>query len=325
MVSINNRKFVFLYLILFFTLYGVYSYIVLNYKYMYMNIEYPMWDNVKSVISNNKNNYNVLYIGDSRAKAGFIPNLFNKEHIKSVNLAVGGGTPIEGYYTLKEYLKNNITPKYIILSYSPFHLAKQDVFWHRTVRFNFLDIKKLNEIINASSEIEVSNATLGSKDKVLDYYIYTGKYMSEFVIGILEKRWGQYFDTINNLEKSNGHHYFGKLNLSNGLNAEVKMAKFTPSILLSLYLDKLLELGKKNNIKIYYYTMPFNKSSFDKMNSSFKNNYNKYIKLLGDRYNMTVLNKLYYLENENFGDSSHLFYGAEKVTLEIKNRFFSKQ
>jgi hypothetical protein len=71
--------------------------------------------------------------------------------------------------------------------------------------------------------------------------------------------------------------------------------------------------------------MPFNKSSFDKMNSSFKNNYNKYIKLLGDRYNMTVLNKLYYLENENFGDSSHLFYGAEKVTLEIKNRFFSKQ
>jgi hypothetical protein len=36
--------------------------------------------------------------------------------------------------------------------------------------------------------------------------------MREFVIGILEKRWGQYFDTINNLEKSNGHHYFGKLN-----------------------------------------------------------------------------------------------------------------
>ena len=64
--------------------------------------------------------------------------LLYQAEINSINLSVGGGTPIEGYYTLLEYLKNNKKPLYILLSYGPFHFEQADWFWTRNVRFDFL-------------------------------------------------------------------------------------------------------------------------------------------------------------------------------------------
>lgn len=59
------------------------------------------------------NNVDVVFVGNSRAKLGFIPNEFSG--YTSVNLGVGGSTPIICFYSLKRYLENNKPTKLIIL------------------------------------------------------------------------------------------------------------------------------------------------------------------------------------------------------------------
>lgn len=319
---INNKKFVYLCVILVIILSSISFYFMLNYKNLYMNIEYPMWDNVKKIINSKKDNdYNFITIGDSRAKVGFKSNLFDDNQINSINLSVGGGTPIEGYYTLFEYLKNNKKPLYILLSYGPFHLEQADCFWTRNVRFDFLKYDQLKDIISISKVIENDNTTLGNHEKLIDYKIKPYKYFKEFTTGLLERRWNTNKDIYSLLLNSKGHFYFGRQDYSNELNSEATKNSFIPSKVLNYYLEEIIKLAYINNIQVYYYTMPFNESSYLKMNKEYKSQYDNYINNLGFKYNMKILNNLDYLTNDNFGDPSHLYKGVEQVTLDIRNKF----
>ena len=67
--------------------------------------------------------------------------------------------------------------------------------------------------------------------------------------------------------------------------------------------------------------MPFNESSYRKMNKDYKSQYDNYINNLGLKYDMKILNTLDYLTDDNFGDPSHLYNGVEQVTLDIKNKY----
>ncbi|MCT7593187.1 hypothetical protein [Aliarcobacter butzleri] len=293
-----------------------------------MNIEYPMWDSVRKIM-NNKNSiyYNFITLGDSRTKAGFKPNLFNFKNdvfeINSINLSLGGSTPIEGYYTLYNYLLKNEKPQYLLLSYGPIHLMEQDCFWTRNVRFDFLEYNQLRDIINLSEIIEVDNKTIGNKEKIIDYKINTSKYFIEFSKGIYNQNWILNKEISDYLQTTNGQFLFGKNNYSSELNRETTKKNFVPAKILDYYFEKLLKLSKDNNIKVYYYTMPFNESSFYSINKDFKIQYDNYINSLSSKYQIEVLNKLNYLSNDNFGDSNHLHHGVDMVTLEIKEKFIN--
>ena len=66
-----------------------------------------MWYHIKEVVNSTYNeNIELIVIGDSRAKAAFIPS--ELPEINSFNLSLGGATPVEGYYILKKYLKGHI-------------------------------------------------------------------------------------------------------------------------------------------------------------------------------------------------------------------------
>lgn len=314
----NYKLFILIHLFIFLIFSSVYSFFVLNYKKLYMNSEFPMWENVKNV-KNNK--FNTIFIGDSRLKAGLKPLIFDYNTISSINLAVGGGTPIEGYYTLKNYLKNNKKPKYLLLSYAPFHLVSQDTFWKRTVRFNFLEDNLLEEVIDKGNTIENNNETLGNSEKLISFKFNTSKYFIEFIKGILYRRWIDNKRISEELVVSKGHYIFGSSDFSAGLNEEAWMNEFVPSILLNYYFEELLKLANQNNIIIFYYSMPFNESSYKKINKEFKYSYDDYINDLSIIYNIKLLNKLYYLPNENFGDASHLYKGIDNVSMDIRNKF----
>jgi hypothetical protein len=63
--------------------------------------------------------------------------------------------------------------------------------------------------------------------------------------------------------------------------------------------------------------MPFNESSFKKATVTYKNGYQNYIDKISLDNNITECNKLFFLPNNNFGDSSHLYHGAYKATNNI--------
>ena len=313
----NYKKFVYIFVSIIFIIIISYSYFVINHKNLYMSKEYPMWSNVKNI---KDKDYNFIVIGDSRAKAGFKPNVFNFNSIRSVNLSLGGSTPIEGYFTLLNYLKNNEKPNFLLISYTPIHIIRQDAFWKRAVRFNFINYNTLKEVINNGKNID-NNKTLGNKEKLIEYYLKPAKYYKELKNGLFKSQWKDNKKTLTYLDKSKGHYIFGKKHFSNGLNKETEMNIFVQSELIDFYFKKLLTLANSKNIKLFYYTMPFNKSSYFSLEKEFKNSYDVYIKTLSEKYNFQVLNELYYLPNDNFGDSSHLYKGIDKVTIDIQKSF----
>ena len=329
---LNSIKFILYILGGVFIILSIYSYIVLEHKILYMGGEYPMWRHVQNTINNNNNN--AILIGDSRAKAGFIPNKFNTDTINSVNLALGGITPIEGYYILKNYLSNNNTPKYLLMSFAPSHIYEQDTYWERTARFGFLEDNDYSDIYNTSlilndkttlaNKMNEPSLILGVENKHLDYKIFTQQYLTELKNGILYQRWCTNNQILKYLNTSRGHYYFGKRLGSSRLNTETKHTFFKPSKLINYYLEKTIELANKNSIKVFWYTMPFNKSSFNTVSTTFKKGYNQYIENLVDKHKITALNTLSYLGDAKFSDPSHLYMGIDEATEDIKIKFHSK-
>ena len=279
-----------------------------------------MWMQVKNNMNqNHKHKIDIVYLGDSRAKAAFIVNKFEENSkLNVLNFSIGGATPIEGYYSLKNFLKHNQV-KNILISYAPFHLTKQDVFWDRTVKFSFLKNEEYEEI-HSNAELFKDRYILDKN--YLDYKIKTGIYAIEFFKGISSLRWRLNKKTYAELIKSKGHYYFGRNDGSSDLNDESKEKNFLPSLLINSYLQNIIKLAQENNMKIYWYTMPFNESSFRQTSENYISRFEKYINDFASD-NFIVLNTLNYQNDKNFGDASHLFSGAINTTIDIKNKLDS--
>ena len=70
--------------------------------------------------------YSTLIIGDSTANSAYLPEVLSDD---TVNLALAGSSPVDGYYTLENYLKNNKAPKDIFVSYMDYHLDDDAFTW----------------------------------------------------------------------------------------------------------------------------------------------------------------------------------------------------
>jgi len=297
------------------SIFGIIVYLIFNYKMLYMNEAYSMWEYVKRTIHNNSADVRYIAIGDSRLQAGFAPNV--KPNYKGVNLAVAAGSPIEGYYILKKYLEHNPTPESLLISYSPSHLDTIGAYWPFTVKFGFLDNKDYDEVEETDQRL-TKKSTLGIDESYTDYLMPT-KYGKDFFNGIFGLNWLKNYKVMKDLELSNGQKYFGTKPFSNALNDETKRDSFIPSLLVDFYFEKLLKLAQENKIKVCYYTMPFNETSFKATKQSYKEYYNKYIQKKSHRFNVKVCNQLNYVDNSNFGDKSHLYKGTNSVSKIMLN------
>jgi hypothetical protein len=285
---------------------------------LYLDPEYPMWLEVKHRIYNHSSSVmDIVIVGDSRAKAGFKPNIL--ENLNSVNLAVGGATPIEGYFTIKHYLKNNQKPRNIILSYTPTHLESDNCYFSRTVPFDFLNEEEYKEVEKLGykfNETYISKSNKSYKD-----YKYSFIYENHFKDGSIILRYLKNRTFYNDSKKFKGYHWFGRGKVAHGLSAEAeRQTNFVYSKLHNFYLEKMLNLLSNNKIYIYYYTMPFNKSSFNVIkNQEYINGYITYINSLSKKYNMEICNTPFYMSDDNFGDPSHLFKGVNENTYKLYN------
>ena len=92
---------------------------------------------------------------------------------------------------------------------------------------------------------------------------------------------------------------------------------FKPSILLDHYLDKMLALAQQESIPVYWYSAPFNQSSYIRIPKKFYYDHASYLDEKKDRFGLLVLNKLFALPDRYFGDPSHLYLGSERVTRHL--------
>ena len=295
----------------------------------YMDSEYPSWKYTKDVQSGilspiEDESDAVLILGDSRAMADLDPAILSDNVI---NLAFGGATSIEMYYTMDEYLKNHSAPKAVLIYFAPFHYSYMDNFWTRTAYFHHIDSKEATEVFAAGRKC--SSETINSEK--FTKLISTGMYLPDTYLPAISnaKLFMRYEENKNSylrLCNSKGHDFYGTADGCSDLNYEASyetMRKTGDYVLINQYTDMLLTLCEANGIDTYIDQVPMNEASFNKLNPEFVKTYSEHLISIAENHpGCTVYTDIPCYPDSYFGDSSHLnAEGAGVFSQEVTNKY----
>ncbi|MFN8394761.1 MAG: hypothetical protein U0176_08835 [Bacteroidia bacterium] len=117
-------------------------------KRLYLGPEYSRWETVFGHLESLKAapRHVNLVLGDSRPEMGLA-----SQHLRAWNYGLGGTSPVEGYYMLKQLQDVPIDTLY--LSYSPYHFHYQDCFHNRSEHFGFIDPGYIAEVESLSTAV----------------------------------------------------------------------------------------------------------------------------------------------------------------------------
>lgn len=289
----------------------------------YMDGEYAMYRQQKDYITENGDYNRVLILGDSRTKAGFIPEALSND---CYNLSLGGTTPIEGYYTLKEYLANHKAPECVVIAYAPMHYMDVDALWTRNIYFHVMNHEDAEELFETA-------AGCGDNKKILidnfrlEYIMYRlympNKYCTALKNAGFTGRHEINREKYEQLEMERGQSYFGMASGSGDINGEAKQSDFIPSDVVNLYMQRLFDLCSKNNIHVVVEQLPMNETSRSILTEDFKEHYREYmLEIATANPTVQIFGDFYMYPNDYFGDADHLNpVGAEAYCRFMKERY----
>lgn len=289
----------------------------------YMDEEYAMYRQQKEYVTGNSDDNRVIILGDSRTKAGMVPQVLSEG---CYNLALGGTTPIEGYYTLKEYLNNHPAPECVVISYAPMHYMGIDALWTRNIYFHVMndeDAAELFRIVAAGNEKE----EILPNHYLLEYAMYRfylpNKYGTAVKNALFSNRHTANLEKYDQVASARGQNYFGLANGSSDINGEAKEMDFIPSETVTLYLQRIFDLCKEQEIRVIVEQMPMNETSRGILTEDFKEHYRMYIyELASANPTVRISGELYLYSNNYFGDADHLNpEGAYEFSQFMRQRY----
>lgn len=286
----------------------------------YMDDEYAMYKHQKDYVKEHKEYNRVLILGDSRAKAGFVPAMLSED---CYNLALGGATPIEGYYSLKEYLENHPSPDVVIISYAPMHYMDVDTLWTRSIYFHTLDTEDFLEIVTIAKKAE-GNEHILLPNYPAEYMMYKLYLPNKYATAL--KKSGFFFRheqtkaKYEQMEAQRGQSYYGMAESSDSFNGEAKVTDFQENDVITYYLKQIFSLCEANNIQVIVKNMPMNEASYNILTEDFKNHYEEYMTTLENGFpKVTFQTALTCYKNDYFGDADHLNEkGTKQFTENMK-------
>lgn len=287
----------------------LYAVWVLYIEYMPMYYNRPTntrWFFIKESLSGKYRipKVNKVFLGESRLNAGLditkIP--------ASYSFASGGSSPAEMYYILQKYIQKFPKPDTVFLSVSPRFFCETFAFWHYGVRNGVVSDSDFREIISLK---EKKDRVLGDFPR-LKFFLYKADYLSYYQSDVLYnyvfagyKKNKMLIDTM--MKMQGGRPHPGLKDSCSELNYETKYTHFVPSPLLKHYFEKILLLCKKNKIRLIFFSMPMNESSFRKLKPSFISDYGQFVKRYEKLFpEFDISDSLYSYPDRYFGDASHL-------------------
>ena len=277
----------------------------------YMDDEYAMYHAQRDYLLNNHDTKQVIILGDSRTKAGFMPEYLSKS---TYNLALGGASPIEGYYSLKEYLQNHEAPKTLILCYAPMHYMDVDTLWTRTIYFHNITDEDAKELFETAGGYTCTEKIL-IEDYPLQYLEHRlylpNKYATALKNAGFVFRHKQTVKKYNEMIESKGHSYYGMADYSDGIDGEAKVSDFAASDIITEYMHRIVKLCSEKQIRVIVESAPVNETSYGIISDSFKEHYRAYMTALKHDFhkeyeNVEVFTDFYCYANDQFGDADHL-------------------
>lgn len=287
----------------------------------YMDEEYPSWKYQRDMTASGPT-YNTLILGDSTAKAGLIPNQLSEQ---TINLAIGGATPIEMYYSLERYLDKHAAPENALIMFTPYHYSFLDNFWQRTMYFNYLDTGETLEVLKNARN--VSEEAILTDSCFLDTVSYRLRLPNQYLPAMYNSGFIGRYDTneriYQEIASNRGQYYFGTADGCSDHNYESNYTALNLSPMVDLYMRRLLNLCAEHKIQVVLEQAPMNASSYELLDANYVSEYTAYMELLAQNYPaVTVDTEIAHYEDAYFGDASHLNEkGSLRFTEEIKNMY----
>lgn len=289
----------------------------------YMDEEYAMYRQQKDYVTQNQDANRVLIIGDSRTKAGFIPDELSDD---CYNLALGGTTPIEGYYTLKEYLEHHPSPECVIIAYAPMHYMDVDALWTRNIYFHVMNREDTAELFQIAAGCRKNDKILIENYR-LEYAMYRfympNKYCTALKNAAFMGRHEANVTKYQQMTLERGHNFFGLANGSGDVNGEAKEEDFISSDVIAIYMQKIFDLCREQGIRVVVEQLPMNETSRSILTEDFKNHYRQYMdELAAANPTVQIFGDFYMYPNDYFGDADHLNQtGASAYCRFMKERY----
>jgi hypothetical protein len=231
----------------------------------YLDPEYPMW-RAKLAMLRRCDLGDVLVVGDSRAAVDVMPSLLP---VKTTNLAVGGGMPIEAYIAVARALACPVPPRRVVISLDAAHFAKPDLFWERSVKFGFVgpaDLALLRRLQRATGDVSLAHPKRpDGLPAALRGWLYAWRFPSLYFSslatgGFFLRLWhnqAAYADAL----AARGQYFFGRDDGCATVAAEGHMAAFKPLPVLDRYFDRMLALLAARGIEADFVSMPMNRAT----------------------------------------------------------------
>ncbi len=254
-----------------------------------------------------------IILGDSRAMAGLIPAAMGED---VTNLALGAGTQIENYHTVRRILACPQRGRRVVIAFLPIDISRPQMYWERTALFGFLNFQEMEEVrkvsVRLGDSLIYSSSFIFTIFDVIKNYSYHASFPPYYFPAMMNAgfigRKARNEIGIDAILQSRGHHYFGKANYSNSLAEDANQRVFSVEPIMEHYLEELLELLRDSKVNVYFVTPPLNPATFEAMSPNVVVGFRRYIADLSARFsNFHVLGEVIYREAaDHFGDSEHL-------------------
>jgi hypothetical protein len=294
----------------------------------FMEPEYPSW-RAKQIMLERCDVGEVIILGDSRAAADILP---ARLPLHTTNLAVGGGEAIEALSALNRVLQCGLPPRMVIVSFDPGHFAFPDLFWERSVRYDFLsatDVAALREGSRQTADASVYAAHApGGLPMIVRDWLYRVRfpplYFSSLVHGGGVLRWSRNQRTLTATLAARGQYYFGTEPGSDSVAVDGHMTNFAPLPILDFYFDRLLALLDEHHIDTRFVAMPVNEATWHASSPAMRQRFAAYLAAYERRYPHfhVAADLMPHWPDRLFGDRfCHLNpEGAERFSAELAQR-----
>lgn len=284
----------------------------------YMDQEAPFYIWNRDVCSRSSDKQTrVLILGDSVANAAYMPEMLSDD---CLNLSLGGITPMETYYILKDYLQNHPAPESVYISFLDQHLQAEDCFWLRTMyshRFTPSETKEM--LLDAAKAKETTVAIDHAQLHWLSYELYLP---NKYITSLRRARFFRRLEENRQSYDSSTLHY-GRY-ISRGTQqwqgGKISFDTFYVAPLFDDYYKRLIELCEQNGIRTHLIKLPMPKSiSFSAV---YEQQLAEYYQTLKLQYPDVILDRWNSYGKKYFSDEWHLNnQGALRFSLELKEKY----
>ena len=281
------------------------------YRQGFLPMEYGSWVAKQRFLAHCDLAPNIV-MGDSRAVAGFIPDLIPG----TVNLADGGDTPMEMYFEARRILACAPLPRRVIMSESILMLVSDPYFWRRNGLFGGFRFADLEAVRKRSRQIDdtilFAKPAMADLDAIMTNWLYANKFpsfYSDYILdgGVIGRR-SDNLRVERQVERARGYHAYGDDPGVHQVAEDAGVTAFRPSPLLDSYFNDLLTAFGKAGVEVVFIGVPMNDATYRRLAPGIAADMTAYLQRLAASHgNFTILGEpVDHLDDGYFGDANHL-------------------